>query len=117
MKTTITSASFVQAFRDMGRMDNFSREGLEILFDYFEQYEQDCGVEMELDVVAICCDFSESSIENIIQDYGIDVSEADDVTDEQDKLDIIQEIVLEYLHDNTSVVGVTSSGDVIYQNF
>lgn len=116
MKTTITSSSLVEAFRNYGRMDNFSVEGLEMLFDYFEQYEQDCGVEMELDVVAICCDFSESSIENIIQDYDIDVSEADDA-DEEDKLDIIQEIVLDYLNDHTSVVGVTSSGDVIYQNF
>lgn len=116
MKTTITSASFVEAFRNYGRMDNFSREGLEILFKYFEQYEQDCGCEMELDVIGICCDFSESSIENIIQDYDIDVSEVDDV-DEEDKLDIIQEIVLDYLNDHTSVVGVTSSGNVIYQNF
>lgn len=117
MKTTITSASFVEAFRNYGRMDNFSREGLEMLFDYFEQYEKDCGVEMELDVVAICCDFSESSIENIIQEYDIDVSEADQALDEDTKQSVIREIVLEYLNDNTSVVGVTSSGDVIYQNF
>lgn len=117
MKTTISSSSFVEAFRNYGRMDNFSREGLEMLFDYFEQYEQDCGVEMELDVIGICCDFSESSIESIIQDYDIDVSEADQALDEETKQDSIKEIVLEYLNDNTSVVGVTSFGDVIYQNF
>ena len=67
MKTTVSVYDFRDAFRSI-RPDNFSYEGQGLLFDYFEQFEEDTGQEMELDVIAICCDFSESSIEQIIRD-------------------------------------------------
>lgn len=79
MKTTITFSAFVDAFHNMGRDIQFSYEAKRELFDYLEQYEQDCGEEIELDVIALCCDYAESDINTIIQDYGIDVSEADGV--------------------------------------
>jgi hypothetical protein len=37
----------------------FSYEGTKALFEYFEQYEQDTGEQMEFDPVAIRCDFDE----------------------------------------------------------
>jgi len=59
MKRTVCKDDFVQAFRDYNREINFSREGLEALFDYLERLEEDTGKETELDVIALCCDFSE----------------------------------------------------------
>lgn len=117
MKTTVNFSAFVYAFRSMNRMDNFSREGLEALFDYLEQYEQDCGEEIELDVIAICCDYAESDIVTIAQDYQIDLSEADQAIDEETKQDIIQEIVCEYLNDNTMIVATLQNGNIVYANF
>lgn len=117
MKTTVNFSAFVDAFRSMNRMDNFSHEGLEVLFNYLEQYEQDSGEEIELDVIALCCDYAESDILTIAQDYGIDLSEADECDDEQDKFDIVQEIVCEYLNKNTVIVGVLYNGNIVYANF
>lgn len=117
MKTSVNFSAFVNAFRDMNRMDNFSREGLEALFDYLEQYEEDIGEEIELDVIALCCDYAESDVMTIAQDYGIDLSEADQAIDEETKQDIIQEIVADYLNDNTVIVATLQNGDIVYANF
>ena len=58
MKKQVTFSMFVDAFRCI-RPDNFTYEGLEVLFDYFESYEDETGHEIELDVIAICCEYSE----------------------------------------------------------
>jgi hypothetical protein len=59
MKQTITRGDFHDAFEKMGRKDNFSYDGLDALFEYLEDYEEGTGEEMELDVIALCCDFFE----------------------------------------------------------
>jgi hypothetical protein len=41
------------------KQHGFSYEGTKALFEYFEQYEQDCDMEMEFDPVGIRCDFDE----------------------------------------------------------
>lgn len=50
---------FQDAFQYMGRSDNFSYEGLQGLFAYLEQLEDDLGEKFELDVIALCCEYSE----------------------------------------------------------
>lgn len=110
MKQTIGLWEFRDAFRQADRMENFSHEGLELLFDYLEELEQDTGEEMELDVVAICCDFSEEAPEDIAEAYNIDIEECQG--DEEE----IKRVVLEYLEENTTVVGQTYS-TIVYQSF
>lgn len=107
MKTTVDFNDFRHAFNAI-RPNNFSREGLEQLFDYFESYEQDTGEEIELDVIAICCDYVEQSWQNIARDYDIDVEGLDD--------DEAKQHVMNYLCDNTSVIG-ESNGCFVYQCF
>lgn len=102
---SINSAhQFREAFRLAGRNNQFSYEGLEALFDYLEEVSEEDDI--ELDVVALCCEYSEDSIEDLIESYSIDVSDAEGDEDE------IQAIVREYLHDNTSVCGEVSGGFV-----
>ncbi len=98
---------FREAFRLAGRMDQFSYEGLEVLFDYLENLSEDIGESIELDVVALCCEYYESSIQELIDNYNIDLSEVD-----EDDPDSIIEIVREYLEDNTSVCGEVDNGFV-----
>ena len=98
---------FREAFRLAGRMDQFSYEGLEVLFDYLDELSEDTGEPIELDVVALCCDYYESSVEELIDNYNIDLSEVD-----EDDPDSIIEVVREYLEDNTSVCGQVSDGFV-----
>ena len=109
MKTTVSLYDFREAFRTMGRAEQFSYEGLEVLFDYLEQYEEDTGEELELDVVALCCDFYEDTVESIAANYSIDLTDCED-EDEQ------AEMVREYLEDNGAFVGAVSGG-FVYRAF
>jgi len=108
MKTTVYFSEFSDLF-GMIRPDNFSYEGLRILFDYLEEFEESIGEEVELDVIAICCDFSEDSFENIADQYGI---ELDQETDEDQQ----KQQVIEYLQDEGAYVGDSING-IIYRNF
>ena len=109
MKISVTFSDFCDAFRDMDRNDNFSYAGKRALFDYLEQYEEDCDCEVELDVIVLCCEFVESDIDSIISDYRIDVSE---VEDDDEKADIVEE----YLQDNTCLVARIGT-DFLYAAF
>lgn len=111
MKQTINVSEFRDAFRRMDR-NNFSYEALGILFEYFDNLEEDTGEEMELDVIAICCDYNEDPPEDIADYYCIDLSELDE-DDDVGK----ENAVMDYLNDHTSVIGQTSSGTIIYQVF
>jgi hypothetical protein len=108
MKTTISHASqFRDAFRQVDRDGQFSYEALNMLYEYFEDIDPD----MELDVIAICCEYSEDTPAELIRDYSIDVSEADP-EDERTYKDIVRD----YLNDNTTLVGETATG-FIYLSF
>ena len=108
MKQTIDLYDFRRSFEQC-RPDNFSYKGLEVLFDYVEAMEEDCGVEMELDVIALCCDYSEYTAVNIASMYDIDLDgiEADDVV----------QYVIDNISDRTVIVGTVGSDSIIYQNF
>jgi hypothetical protein len=59
MKQNVTLYDFRDAFRTVDRDNNFSYEGLEALYGWLIGLEEDTGEEWELDVIALCCDFSE----------------------------------------------------------
>lgn len=73
MKQTINFTAFDSTFERMGRITNFSYEGRRALFDYLESCETDTGEEIELDVIALCCDYSEfDDLEDFQQQYDAD---------------------------------------------
>lgn len=59
MYINIGFCQFQDAFHNMDRKDNFSYNGLRTLYDYLEQLEEDTGETIELDVIALCCEYSE----------------------------------------------------------
>ncbi len=72
MKQTINVHDFRGAFRIYGREGGYSYQGLKALFYYLEELEEDTGEEMELDVIALCCDFTEwESIDEFNDYYGV----------------------------------------------
>lgn len=71
MKQSTDIYQFHKAFRQT-RPENFSYDGREALFNYLEQMEQDCGEEMELDVIGLCCDFTESTLDEALEAYSLD---------------------------------------------
>lgn len=110
MKTTVSRYDFERAFADAGRKDQFSYEGLKALFDYLEDYEEQTGEEIELDVIALCCDYAEDTVADIARNYSIDLSHLDVEDDDYEEQCI--EAVRDYLNDNTTLVGETSTGFV-----
>lgn len=58
MYQDINFNAFTDAFNAI-RPDNFTYEGLRALFDYLTEIEEETGEEIELDVIALCCEFSE----------------------------------------------------------
>ena len=72
MKKTISLYDFEDVFnKSYNYKDNFSYEGKKALFEYLEQYEEDTGQEIELDIVALCCEYSEyNNLEEIQKNYN-----------------------------------------------
>ena len=96
MYKTISLFDFRQTFSVYGRRDNFSDSGLDALFNHFEQIEVDTGEQTELDVIAICCEFSE---------YNSALEAMGDYTNMD-----------EWLNDRTFVLEC-DNGHIVIQNF
>jgi len=80
MKSTVNESQFIDAFTKMNRENNFSYEGRKALFDYLEQYEQDTDTEVELDVIALCCEYSEyANLAEFQKDYSKDYESIEDI--------------------------------------
>lgn len=111
MIQTITLSDFRDAFRRMGRTDQFSYEALELIFDYIESYESETGESQELDVIGICCEWAESTPAEILDQYDTDIS-----TEGKDN-DEIAAAVYEWLNDEMILAGTTSAGNLVYVQF
>lgn len=113
MKQTVNFSTFRDAFRAI-RPNNFSHDGLVILFDHLEHWEQDVGEEFELDVIGLCCDWQESTLDEVIADYRLNdvIDDLADMSDDE-KLDNVRE----YLADATSLAGVTDADSFVFQSF
>jgi len=106
MIQTINSGDFMAAFHKFDRYNQFGYEALTALYEYFEELDPN----MELDVIAICCDYSHDSAKDIAQDYNIDLSDCED-----DKEKAVR--VREWLEEHTTIVAETSSGFVYCSAF
>lgn len=109
MKQSVNFDDFERAFKTMGREKNFDYAGLTILFDYLKEYEEDTGEEIELDVIALCCDYAQGTTAEIAEEYDIDMP--DNIDDDEKK-----RIVLKYLDDKTTVCG-SDDETIVFQQF
>ena len=97
MIDTVTRHTFIDTFRKL-RPENFSYEGLNALFDFYEELEDGTGEQIEFDPIAICCEWSEyENLQEIIDNY-----------------DCIES--LDDLYDHTQVIE-TDNGRLIIQDF
>lgn len=90
MIKTITKSDFTAEFHRAGRGNQFTHKGLLALYDYLEDYEVSTGESIELDVIAICCDYTEyESLEAFQEEYGEDYQSIENI--EQDTLIMIDD--------------------------
>lgn len=81
---TLTKDMFISSMRDI-RPDNFSYEGLEALYEFFDSLDPE---QIAYDPIGICCDFSQCSldefkdsfpaIEGIMIDEGLTLEDSID---------------------------------------
>ena len=89
MYTTINFFDFQEAFEKCGRGNQFTYEGLKALYEYLEDYEDECGETIELDVIGLCCEYSEyEDLDEFWGDY--DKDEYPTLEDIQDETTVIE---------------------------
>ncbi len=111
--TTVYESDFRDAFsRSATYSKNFSYEALGLLYDWLEALSEESGGNIELDIVAICSDFSEGTPSEIVANYALDLDVDDSTTEEE-----LLEMVLAELEERTTVVGTTDSGTIVYMNY
>lgn len=106
MKQTINKYKFIDAFQSSQYKNNFSYDGLCMLYDYLEELADETGEEYEMDIVALACEFTESSYDEVISEYSL-ISDDDN--------DSKQQAVLDYLEYNTIICNYNNDIVLYYQ--
>ena len=90
MKQTINFSQFCDSFSDTYK-NNFSYEGKRALFDYLESLEEDTGNQIELDPIALCCEYAEyESLGDIQKEYSNIVDQIESLDDLRDRTQAIE---------------------------
>lgn len=111
MKITLTESEFVNRFLAI-RPDNFSHEGLRVLFDYLGELEREAEDETEFDPIGICCEWTEyGSAVEAAEAYGFE----DDAEEGEERDSKAEEKALAFLLENA--VAVEFSNGVLVANF
>ena len=104
---TVNEYDFVNAFNSI-RPNNFSREALLALYEYLDELSNmvDSGT-FELDVIGICCEWSEyASLEELREAYSHSLPRSDYDDD----------AAIEWLGDRANVIALEDGG-LIIQHF
>ena len=123
MKITINTSDIARALKS-DENANWSWNGAKALAEYLEELEEETGEEMELDVVAIRCDFSEyESLESWASDYFRNQADAVDklgltlgmdgsIDEDSDEID---DMIRSYIQDQGQLIEF--DGGVIVSSF
>lgn len=106
---TLSKSSFIDAFKQSSRKDQFSYEALEAIFDYLENYSDDTGGIVEFDMVGICCDWAEMTWQEVALSYDVDLSQC---TDDDERIGEVES----FLCDNTQFCEL-SDGKFVFIQF
>lgn len=109
MKQTINRIQFIEQMQSI-RPDNFSREGLGEMFFYFDEMGEEN--EMEFDPIAICCDFSQCSLDEFKDSFpaieGIMIDEG--LT--------LEDSIRDYIENNGFWFAFVEGGqEIVFENF
>jgi hypothetical protein len=106
---TINSATqFIEAFKQSSRADQFSYEALEAIYGYLEDYSNDSGENVELDIVAICCEWYEMTWQEVAEQYSVDLSAC---ADDDERIKAVDE----YLWEETQSINLDNGSFVFVQ--
>ena len=105
MKQTVTEYQFIESFRHAGRESQFSVNARRALFAHLEDYEKETCFELELDPIAVCCEFAEYPCAlEAAKVYGLELRGGDE-----------ESRALDWLREKTQVVEF--EGGILIQQF
>jgi hypothetical protein len=113
-------SDFRDAFRQCGRESQFSYGALGALYDYFAAIADDTGDPVELDPIAICCDWCEyDSARDAARENGhaSDDDASDDDASDDDASDDDDDARLAWLMDQTTVLLFGAGTGIVVANF
>jgi len=95
----LTLNDFINAFKQ-GNRDYYTYEGYIALYEYLDELSEDCGTDIEFDMIALCCEFTQyESLEELADSYNMSFTEEQlkDVEGNKDE-------ILDYFYNNTPVI-------------
>jgi len=104
----VSFCDFCDTFKRLDRDQQFSYEGKQVLFDYFEEREEETGAPFIFNAIEVSCEWTESSWPEIAEYYSIDTEGMDD--------DEVKDAVRSYVEDRTIIAGEVSGG-CVYESF
>ena len=105
MKRTVYKQQFINAFEEYGRSENFTTAGQLALFEYFTELEEETEIEFELDIIGICCAYTEyDDLQELCKAYGKEYNEEE------------EESIIEYFSGKTIILK-TAIDSFVIENF
>lgn len=98
MKIIVNFNQFCDSFSE-SRKNQFSYGGKRALFEYLEELEEGTGEEIELDCVALCCEYTE-------------YKDLDELKENYNNIETMEDLI-----DNTQVIEIEGEEGFIIQNF
>jgi len=96
---------------------DWSYDGARALVEYLEELEDDIGKEIEFDVVALRCEYTEyGSAEEAVEECS-PADYADLQEQSNGDADDLKELCMEYLRDRTALIEIPGSEGIIIQNY
>jgi len=111
IKNELAVSDVVKMFNDYGRGANFTYDGIEALLNMLEECCTDEQGAIDLDIIGLCCDFTESTEAELLSDFDY----VDDLSNDLE-YDESLAVVINYLNNNTSVWEL-ENGNILYANF
>lgn len=114
MKQSVSFGDFLDRFNSMGRENSFSYEGKKALFEYIEAYEEAIGEEIELDIIALCVEYTEyEDVKEYLEHYSSKLYLEDFDGDEEQ----FNKAVLEEIGDKTQLIQIEDSEGFIILDY
>ena len=116
MKETLTTGNAASRLYE-DEYAGCSYEGARALVEHLEEMEDEIGEEIEFDVVALRCEYTEyGSAEEAVEACSSD--DYDNLREQSDgDADDLKELCMEYLLDHTIVILIPESDGIIIQDY
>lgn len=105
---TLDKYSFPNLFDQYNRSEQFSRCAREALFEYYD--EATYGDSLEVDVVGVCCDWTEYENAELLREYSSYLPK--ELAEYEDEGEAVSALI-EALRDETSIIELSNGSTLV----